>query len=79
MVTSHPRQRLDVVGVDEPAVLPAQQVLQQDLQGIRQPGQPGETGFFERGQAEVLEAAAGRRSATARVLKEFFEFCEAIL
>ena len=32
-----PGERLDVVGVDEPAVLPPEQVLQQDLQRVRQP------------------------------------------
>ena len=36
-VTSHAGQRLDVVRVDEPRVLAAQQVLEQDLQRIRQP------------------------------------------
>ncbi len=31
------RHRLDVVGIDEPAVLAAEQVLEKDLERVRQP------------------------------------------
>ena len=75
-VTSHPRQRLDVVGVDEPAVLAAQQVLEQDLQRIRQPRQPRKTGLLERRQAEDTEPVGPPTVSGVRVLNEF---CEAIL
>ena len=54
-----PGERPDVVGVDEPAVLAPEQVLQQDLQGVGQPRQPGKPGLFERGEAEILDAPAG--------------------
>ena len=53
-------QRLDVVRVDEPRVLAAQQVLEQDLQRIRQAGDVRETGLLERGQAEDVERVGPR-------------------
>ncbi len=51
-------QRLDVLGVDEPSVLAAQQVLEQDLQRIRQPRDPTVAGPLERGQAEDIEGGS---------------------
>ena len=42
------RQRLDVGRLDEPAVLVAQQVLEQDLHRVRQARDFGESGGLER-------------------------------
>ena len=53
-------ERLDVVGVDEPAVLAAQQVLEQDLQRVRQPRDVREAGLLERRQAEDVEGVGPR-------------------
>ena len=65
-------QRLDVVRVDEPRVLAAQQVLEQDLQRVRQPRDVGETGLLERRQAEDVEGVAtdrDRRACVERILR----------
>ena len=62
-----PGQRLNVVRIDEPGVLAAQQVLEQDLEGIRQPRQPAAARPFERRQAEELDRLATRRQPGARV------------
>jgi len=48
------RQRLHIVGADGAAVLAAQQVLEQDLQGVRQPGDGPEARLGQRRQAEVV-------------------------
>ena len=52
------RQRADVVGLDERAVLAAQQVLEQNLQRERQARDVGETGLLERRQAVVVDGLA---------------------
>ena len=55
------RERLDVVGLDEAAVLVPQQVLEQDLQRERQPRRRrGSPARFERGQAEEIEGNGTR-------------------
>ena len=60
-------QRLDVVRIDEPRVLAAQQVLEQDLQRVRQPRDVGKTGLLKRGQAEDVEGVAPDGDRSARV------------
>ena len=50
----------DVVGLDEGVVLAPQQVLEQDLQRVRQLGDLREAGPLERGQADVFDRASGR-------------------
>ena len=51
--------------IDEPLVLAPQQVLEQDFQRIREPGDPGETRPFERRKAEDPErvSAGGQLGA----------------
>ena len=49
-----PGERANVVGLHERVVLAPQQVLEQDLQRVRQPRDAGESGLFERGQAVNL-------------------------
>jgi len=46
-------QRLDVVAVDEPAVLTAQQVLEQDLERVRQTGRPPKPAFSSAGRLKM--------------------------
>ena len=60
-------ERLDVLGIDEPRVLAAQQVLEQDLQRVRQPGHVREAGLLERRQAEDVEGVAPDGERGARV------------
>ena len=60
-----PGQRLDIVRIDEPRVLAAQQVLEEDLEGVRQPRQPGTARPFERRQAEDFDRLATRRQPGA--------------
>jgi len=52
------RDRLDVVDGDTAAVLKAQQVLEQDLQGRRQPRNVAQSGLGNRLQAEVVVGVA---------------------
>ena len=47
-------ERLDVLGIDEPAILAPQQVLEQDFQRVRQARDAGESSLLERRQAEDL-------------------------
>ena len=68
-------QRLDVVAIDEAAVLAAQQVLEQDLQRVRQPREPAVAGLLERGQAEEVN----RWPPTVSDDRVWNEFCETIL
>ena len=60
------RQRRDVVGLDEAAVLVAQQVLEQDLQRVRQARHLRKAGPLERRQADVLHRVAARRERRPR-------------
>ena len=60
-------ERLDVLGIDEPRVLAAQQVLEQDLQRVRQPRHAGKPGLLERRQAEDPAGLATRGEPRARV------------
>src|SRR5262249_61466725 len=60
-------QRRDAVGVDDPAVLPAREVFEQDLQRVRQPREAGVAGLLERGKTEVLEAVPAEVQRGARV------------
>ena len=50
-------QRLDVLGAHEPAVLTPEQILEEDLQGKRQPGDAGEV-ILQGGEPEDGEVAA---------------------
>ena len=61
-------ERLDVLGIDEPRVFAAQQVLEQDLERERQPSHSGEASLLERRQAEHVErlAARGQRRPCAK-------------
>ena len=64
-------QRLNVLGIDEPRVLAAQQVLEQDLQRERQARERRKAGLFERRKAEHVEglpAGAQRRSCAERIV-----------
>ena len=62
----HPRtdvpsgERLDVLRVDESRVLTAEQVLEEDLQRIRQAGDVRKAGLLEGGEAEDVEGVATR-------------------
>jgi hypothetical protein len=60
------RERPDVVRLHERAVLAAQQVLQQDLQRVRQPCHAGKTGVLERGKAVDLDRASAAADLGAR-------------
>ena len=64
-------QRLNVFGIDEARVLPAQQVLEQDFQRERQAPERRKTRLFERRQAEHvkgLPAGAQRGSCAERIV-----------
>ena len=61
-----PGQRLDVRGLDEPAVLVPEQVLEQDLHRERQTPDAGEAGGFEGGQAADLGARRASLERCAR-------------
>ncbi len=60
------RQGLDVGGLDEPAVLVPEEVLQQNLERVRQARHFGESRGRERGKAVHLDRAAGDRQRLAR-------------
>src|SRR6185295_11035935 len=51
-----PRQRLDIPALDEPAILVAQQILEQNLQRVRQPRDFSKTAGGKRRQAEEIVA-----------------------
>ena len=61
------REGADVVCVDEAAVLATQQVLEQDFQRVRQPGDFGEPGPLERRQAEDIDGRAARGELRPRI------------
>jgi hypothetical protein len=60
-----PGQRFDVGGLHEAAVLVAEEVLEQDFQGKRQPGDLGEPRALERWEAEHLVGTAAHREGGA--------------
>jgi hypothetical protein len=62
-----PAKRFDILRVDEPRVFTAQQVLEQDFQRIRQPGQTGEPFLLENRKAEDVEGLPADRQRRACV------------
>ena len=60
------RQRLDVGGLHGPAVLVPQQILEQDLQRVRQPLDLGKSGSVERGEAVIWRPSAVNLEGCAR-------------
>ena len=70
------RQRLDIVDGDAVAILEAQQVLKQNLQGKGQAAQVADAGLRSGGQAVVIEGFAVDLKGAARlqaVLSEFHD------
>jgi len=62
-----PRHRGNVLGVNESAVLAAQQILEEDLQGVRQPRDASVACALERRQTvDVVRGAAGGQPGPRR-------------
>ena len=61
------RERLDVGLLHEPAVFLAEQVLQQDLQRVRQAGDVGESGFLKGGETVNLKRTSAHGKGGPRV------------
>ena len=66
------RQRLDVLGIDEPRVLAAQQVLEEDLERERQPCDDGKPAFSSAGRLKMSKVSPPAVSGV-RVPNELLE------